>query len=255
MKLIISDTTKTITFKSIFTLLCKIADEVEINVSKEKLFIQAMDTAHVCLYEVTLTKDWFNEYDVKKAGVYGVKMSLISKILSCLDDEMSICITNTNKDKLMFELSGKIISKKFELSLMDIDTERLSVPDVDHELEMTVNSNMFQGFVNQLSNFGDVVNICANENNFTMETKSEDQSETNMKIVLDTSDMEEYTVIEDEDVTSDFSLQHFQKIVSLGKLTSELKVYFSRELPIQIMFELSDESTVNLWLSPRIQDD
>ena len=42
---------------------------------------QAMDTAHVCLFELKLEKDWFDEYDVKEEIEVGVAAVLFFKMI------------------------------------------------------------------------------------------------------------------------------------------------------------------------------
>lgn len=255
MKLVIKDQKKCSIFKSLFTMLPTIADEVNIHVSEEELFIQAMDTGHICLYELRLKKDWFDSYEeVENEEVYGIQLSLISKIMSCLNSDFEIHIYDGKTDVMCFDFISEKMSKSFEVSLMDLDIDMLSVPNVDHDVDMEIGSSIFQSLVNELNNFGEVVNINATEETFNLESKC-NKMETTMKVKIDIDDFTSYSIVEDGIADGDFSLSHLHKIVALGKLTPITNIYFSNELPIQISFNFDENSGVNLWLSPRVSED
>ena len=255
MKLVIKDENKCNVFKTLFTLLPTIADEVDIHVNNEEVFIQAMDMGHVCLYELRLKKEWFDSYDeVESSEVYGIKLSLISKIMTCFKNHFEIHIYDGKKDVMCFDFISEKMSKSFEVSLMDLEIDMLSVPNVDHDVDMEISSSMILSLVNELNNFGEVVNINAKEETFNLESKC-NKLESNMKVKIDIDDFTSYSIIEDGVVDGDFSLSHFQKIVSFSKLTDITNIYFSNDLPIQIGFNFDENSGVNFWLSPRVEDD
>lgn len=242
-------------FKTMCMILSSIVDELELQVRDNELFIQAMDTGHICLFEVSLKKEWFETFTTtKKNEIFGVKMSYLSKIMNCLADSDTIAIRNNKKDKLNFELKGEGIVKCFDLSLMEFDCDALEVPYVDHDLDMEIPTDQFQNLVNELSNFGEVVNLNAREDSFSMTTKY-NKFETTMNVNIDIEDFDNYSIVEDTEVSSDFSLFHMQKMVSFAKLSKVVKVHFSSNLPIHFEYSLENDSSINLWLSPRVDDD
>ena len=104
MELIIKDKKKCGEFKTMCALFSSIVDELEIQVRENELFIQAMDTGHICLFELCLKRDWFETFTTtKKNEIFGVKMSYLSKIMNCLANSDTIIIRNSKKDKLNFE--------------------------------------------------------------------------------------------------------------------------------------------------------
>ena len=80
MKLVINDATKCKRFQTLFQLLSTICDDVNINVREKEMFIQGMDTGHICLFELTLTSEWFDEFNYEKTNsIYGVKLVFYQK--------------------------------------------------------------------------------------------------------------------------------------------------------------------------------
>lgn len=242
-------------FKTMCALFSSIVDELEIQVRENELFIQAMDTGHICLFELSLKNEWFETFTtIKKSESFCVKMSYLSKIMNCLSDSDTIIIRNSKKDKLNFELRGNGIVKCFELSLMDFDCDALEIPNVEHELDMEISTEQLQNLINELSNFGEVVNLTATEGNFSMTTKY-NKFETTMKVDIDIEDFDNYSIMEDTEVSADFALFHMQKMVSFSKLSKMVNIHFSSNLPIHFEYTLENDSSINIWLSPRMEDD
>jgi hypothetical protein len=84
MRIVISDPQKVSTFSTIFRHLKNVAVDVNMDVYPDKLYIQGMDDAHVCLFELLLQKDWFEEYDVSIQEVLGIRCEIMFKMIGCL---------------------------------------------------------------------------------------------------------------------------------------------------------------------------
>ena len=67
-------------FTTLIDILSHIVDETNIEFRDNCLFIQAMDTSKISLFELTLSKDWFDNYTTEKNIVIGIKFSIINKI-------------------------------------------------------------------------------------------------------------------------------------------------------------------------------
>ena len=76
-----------------------------------------------------------------------------------------------------------------------------------------------------------------------------------MKVDIDIEDFDNYSIMEDTEVSSDFALFHMQKMVSFSKVCKMVNIHFSNELPIHFEYTLDNNSSINLWLSPRMDDD
>ena len=61
--------------------------------------------------------------------------------------------------------------------------------------------------------------------------------------------------MEDTEVFADFALVHMQKMVSFSKLSKTVNIHFSSNLPIHFEYTLENNSSINLWLSPRMEED
>ena len=70
MKIVINDPKKVSIFATIFRRLKDVAPDVNIDLYTDKMYIQGMDDARVCLFELLLQSDWFEEYNnMKKVDI------------------------------------------------------------------------------------------------------------------------------------------------------------------------------------------
>ena len=86
MKIIIEDKKKKELFISLFALLKGSSSQINACFDVGHLHIQGMDKSHVCLYDLTLKKAWFNTYDV------------VTKENICFDSANFHSIINTKCD-------------------------------------------------------------------------------------------------------------------------------------------------------------
>lgn len=66
MKLIITEPKKVKAFATIFKQLKNVTADVNMDFTEDTMSIQCMDSAHACLFELLLQKDWFAEFIVSK---------------------------------------------------------------------------------------------------------------------------------------------------------------------------------------------
>lgn len=255
MKFSISDKTKCKKFCSLFHLSSAICEDVNINISKDRMFIQGMDPAHVCLFELTLEKDWFETFEMGKKEeslVFGVKLKIFSKVLNCWKDDQTITIDNVREDKWRIQFSSESIEKTFEMSLFDFDHELLEIPEVEYDVDTTIKSNLIQELVSEMGEFGEIVEIKCDDENIHFTTK-QNISETQVENKLNVEEFESYSIIEDGNVCSDYSLQYLQSIVQFSRISKEVELNISNDYPLRFTYSLGENNKICMWVSPRME--
>ena len=254
MKFSVSDKTKCKKFCSLFQLSAGICEDVNINVSKDKIFIQGMDPAHVCLFEVTLEKDWFETFEMgkeEKSLGFGVKLKIFAKVLNCWNDEQTITIDNVKEDRWRIDFSSDSIQKTFEMSLFDFDHETLEIPEVDYDVDTSIKSGLIQELVSEMGEFGEIVEIRCSDENIHFTTK-QNINETQVENKLNVDDLESYSIVEEGSVRSEYSLQYLQNIVQFSRVSKEVEMNISNDYPLRFTYSLGDNNKICLWISPRI---
>ena len=266
MEFVLTNKQKTNQFSHIFKNLKNISTDVEMHVKETGIYIQGMDPGHICLFELELKSYWFDEYNFDKPLRLGIHCELMHKIINCKEEYQNIRLKTTCGEKLYVTLypregqSG--ITKEFELSLIDIDSELLEVPNVDYDADIEIVSQDLANLITQLSVFGKDLNIKCGEN---IVFKGSGELGT-MSAIMEEEQIIMYAVAEDTTVNLTYSMDYLVKFVSFSKLNSTAKMHFGKEYPMKLQYDLDfimdqeDEEEeevknyIRFFLAPNIED-
>ena len=148
MKFSITDNSKKDLFVAIVALLKNSTGLLNLMFNDDYLYIQGMDKSHVSLFDIKLMKSWFSEYEKDKNDK--CEIFVVPQIL------FTIISSASNEHDIYFEFSGNpenldinLITKKtakgefsnyFRIPLVDSDVELLNVPEMDYDVEFSVNA-------------------------------------------------------------------------------------------------------------------
>jgi proliferating cell nuclear antigen len=253
MKIEINQKEKSELFVNLFTNLKLITENVNIECIEDGLYIQGIDNSQICIYDLKIDKSWFNVYQCDSNSIYGMNMNILARILSVKNDNQNIILYDEN-DKLSIEFiseNKEEINKYFELTLLDIDQEKMGIPDTEYDINIEFKSKTFKTIINELTNFGDDLKIYYNENIY-LETSS---IESSMKLELTEDNVEELTMTEDsETLNISFSIKYLYMFSQFHKLNDVVTIGISENIPIQIKYDLGENAYCKFYLAPKISD-
>lgn len=255
MKFEIRDKKKRTQFIYIFNYLKNITDRLSWNVSPEMLYIQGMDSSHICIYELFLKKSWFDVWDVSENKTYGLSLAIFNKIMHICSDKQTIIISDESVDKLNIQFISEEkgeFNKFFEIPLMEIDEDMLSIPEQDYEVDIKMESKKFKSVIDELFIFNDVLNIVCNESEIILESESTDG---NMKAVITSDDIEMLAIVENTTIKASFGIKYISHMCQFYKLSESCIVHLSENTPIMVKYDLGDECLMRFYLAPKIGDD
>ena len=267
MEFVLTNKQKTNQFSHIFKNLKNISTDVEMHVKKEGIYIQGMDSGHVCLFELLLKSYWFNEYKFDGQPLrLGINCELIHKVIHCKEEHQNISLRTKSGDKLYITLyprEGQTgIKKEFELPLIDIDSELLDVPDVDYDADIEIVSQDLSNLISQLSLFGKDISVKCGEN---ITFKGSGELGT-MSAIMEEDQICMYAIADDTEIDLTYSMDYLVKMVSFAKLNAVTKLHFGKEYPMKLQYDLdsvldqddNEESEcpnyIRFFLAPKIED-
>ena len=232
-------------FVTIFQHLRAQISDVNFYLDSERLYIQAMPTSQIGLFELYLLKDWFQEYDVTQPVTLGINCELLHKMLHCLEKEHTLSFHfDREGDKMFVHLDSDksgIISLHFGLPLLDLDFERLKVPDVEYVADIQIGSSLLEKTIEQLHIFANALNVKCSENIVTLETTLESTIDHGqMKAEISFEDMSEYLIEEGGTINLNFNLQYLKWMVQFSHLSANVNMHFSPDIPMKLQYCLDD---------------
>jgi len=236
-----------------------------------------MNTAHVVILEICLPKEWFDVYEIGKEGSLkiGVNTALFYKVLKKREksQQINICYQNSTNDRLQFffttnisnstsssidESTSKkkeeVFDKDFEIPLVDVEEEMLSIPDIEYQAELSLSTDKFANLISQLKDFGETLEIQCSEDKITLSAHSCENGKMITRILIE--DLTEFSIEENENIQMEFALKYLHDICLYQKLSKLVELKISKDFPIRIMYSLGVEkdATFLFYLAPKMQD-
>lgn len=259
MDLKIIDPLKCDQFVSMFQHMKQFTDFTNITFQDDRMYLQCMDNAAVCIFEIILPASWFNEYNLKEGSVViGINTGILYKVLSAKDKSQTIQL-NTSDDHLSIHFvstedssSKNVFDKHFEIPLLDVQTDLMEIPDMEHQAELTIPSNTFANLINQLKNFGDTMKVLCSEEKISLESFSIDLGKMSVEVSID--DLESFAIEEEKTMDLGFSLKYLHDIALYQKISKNIELGISDNVPLKATYVLDEGAYMNFYLAPKIDD-
>jgi proliferating cell nuclear antigen PCNA len=258
MNLTINNPAKLEAFSAIFQNMKLFSDNVNISLEETGLFLQAMDSGRVSVVELSIPNDWFDSYSVSNGMTIGLNAIIFYKILSTRDKSQNIQIeAGDNPDTLLIRFKSSdsaVFDKTFEIPLIDIDTDTMSIPTIEYQAEFSLPSVNFNNLMNQLKMFGENMDVDCSEDQIVLYSSSQDCGKMSVEIKID--DLNSFSIDEGERLAMSFSLMYLYNISQFHKISKEVELKFKRDYPVQLVYNLGAENaSLRFFLAPKIKDE
>lgn len=257
MKVVISNKVNSNNFVTIFHHLNSLTECVELMFLENSVYLQSMDSSHVCLFELLLDKSWFDSYEFCETDQKNIAINtnIFYKIINTKQENQHITLHyDGNPEKLLVEFTSKDkneFDKYFEVNLMDLVSDHLDIPKCEYSAEMVINTKTFHAITSQLLIFNEVVNVYCSEDKIIFTAAGH---EGTMKVPIPIDDLDEFAIEEDSTISVEFSLSYFNKLCLFHRITSEVKLEFSEDYPMLMTYNLDENSYLRFFLAPRVTE-
>jgi proliferating cell nuclear antigen PCNA len=256
MRVVIGEKAKKDLLVSLFHMLKNCTSVVSANFNKNSLHIQGMDKSHICLFDVTIKNSWFKEFVVETETNISFDANVFHLIIGTKSDAHTIIIYSDDSDNLNIDLitnesSKGDFNKRFKLPLVEYDYEEMNIPVVDYDAEFSVSSKKICEITSQMSAFGTDINIKCNEDAIDLITNG---ITGEMLVNIDIDDLNEYSIVEGEEINLLYSLNYVSKMCLTNKLSNEIEFFISKDFPMKIKYNLGDDSNLLFFIAPKVSD-
>lgn len=278
MNIVIKNPIKADIFVSLFQYISKFTENMNLMFEKDRFYMQTINTSHVVILEICLPKEWFDVYEIVEGSLnIGVNTALFYKVLKKREKTQQIQIQYNGKvdDRLQFffttcsteiELENKsedkkarkdedlIFDKDFEIPLIDIEEELLSIPSMDYQAELSLSTDKFANLIGQLKDFGETLEIECSEDKITLSAHSSENGKMITRILIE--DLTEFAIEENEKIQMEFALKYLYDICLYQKISKTIEIKISKDFPMRILYPLGSEqdATFLFYLAPKMAD-
>lgn len=222
-----------------------LSSEANLDFTTEGMYMQAMDSAHVSLCSLTLREGLFQSYHCAQNISLGVSLKTLSMVLRGIKGELKL---SSIGDKLHIEVSKLEGTAKYDLTLMDIDSENLGLPDTEYPAICVLPSTTFAKIIRDLSDFSDT--CCLHiENHLTVSVKG-DAGNVNWK-----SGDECKCSVSAETPALEFAIRYLCLFSKAAAVSTKTVLCMAPNLPICLTFPIEEQGYLKFYLAPKMMDD
>jgi proliferating cell nuclear antigen PCNA len=252
MKFQIKDVKKAVEFVELIKLIKALSQHLTCICNSEQLYIQVMDSSHVCLVDLIIPNTWFYMYESSNI-TFSMSSVILSKICSMytLDSIIEIIIDEENPDKCNIHILHNLQNKLFSIPLMDIEKDTLTTNELDTKLDFQMKTKILEKYLTELSSFGEELIIECYDDKIFLSTEG---SEGNFKIEIENNNLEEFNVIENYKYKGAYSIKYLQYISKLFITYSNISLYLDENSPLMVTFTSTDIK-IKFFIAPKCSDD
>jgi proliferating cell nuclear antigen len=238
-------------FKHVIDSVKDIVTDASFKFTHDGMSMQAMDSSHVSLCKINLAKMFFERFEFIGPVSIGLNLQTIAKVLKCSNNDDSVKLKSSSEDLLTLEFQSKSHDKtmKFDVKLMDIDDEELSVPEKDYDFDIEMSSSEFCRIIRNLSNLGDICTIQISKNSLDFSVDGE-IGEATIKV----NNIQVKNAKETE-LKLTFAMRYLKLFTNASSLCNKVKLGMSSESPLMIQFELEENiGKIMYYLAPKMDE-
>lgn len=240
-----------------------LCDQITIRFTATGLTAQGMDSSHCSLFEFNVTPQWFAVYEAPEEPTVGLNMGIMTKIMGMRQPKQGMCMRVAG-DKFEIEYASEEkdeVDRAFSIPTIDLEAEVMEIPDRDSDVDLTMTSTTFTQIIGQMSVFGDVIDFRVAGEDLSMVTEGDAGT---MRVGLDDTDLEEFSVTENVSLTQSFALRYLGMFSGFSKVNTFVRVSLTEDNPVIVRFPLDanvaadpnmdSENYIRLYLAPKIGD-
>lgn len=221
--------------------------------------MQAIDDSRVLLISLKLDPGCFEGFRCDKNLVLGLDLESLSKVLKQGNNEDYLTlIAEDAPDNLLvvFEDPKKDRISEFSLKLMDIDSDVLSIEDMDHDCSITLPSSDFAKVARDMRTLSESLQILVTKDSVKfMASGPIGTGSVIIKAHTDLKDGKESIKIDlNKSVNVTFGAKYLNDIVKASTLAETVTIKLTNKIPALFEFKLQG-GYLRYYLAPKFDDD
>ena len=215
----------------------------------------AMDSSHTVLAHLKLHADKFESYHCSEKRILGINMINLFRIIKTMNNSDTLTLfLESNNDSMLgikIENSDKNTTSTFNLNLMDLNVEDISIPPAAFESVITMPSVDFQKTIRDMHNYADYIDIKSVEDHLIFSCKGDFCSQET--VIGETQEGMSFVKNQNPDqiIQGVFALKHLVLFGKCTNLCNSIQMYLKNDYPLIIKYTVASLGEIKLCLAPK----
>ncbi|KAI9223911.1 proliferating cell nuclear antigen [Blastocladiella britannica] len=267
-----------VTLKRVLDAIKDLVEHANFDCNDTGIALQAMDTSHVALVALMMRGEGFDPYRCDRNMSLGVHFSTLAKVLKCANNDDALTIKaghDADVLNLTFEAHKTERISEFDIKLMDVDAEQLSIPETDYAAVVKMSSAEFARICNDMSVMGETVTIAVTKEAVKFSARGEqgagsvavratrggaamdvDASAGSSSKAASAAIASETTITLEEAVELSFALKYLKMFAKAATLSPAVTLSMSADVPLMVEFAMDEDlGYIRFYLAPKLDDE
>jgi len=228
----------------------EIIDEGIFKLSKDGISLTAADRALIAVIDLFISKDSFEEYEVKEEKEIGINMTNFLSVLKRArgSDKLSL---ELSQDRLIVTIFNST-KRRFYVPLIQLSKEEIPpIEQLEFKAKVVLKPDVLKEAIDDAEVITDAVTFVAKKDSFQILAEG-DISKSELELKEGEEGLIELNV--KEEARSKYPIDYLEKILKAQKISDEVSLMFSQDYPLRLDFKYENRARISMVLAPRVSE-
>ena len=236
--------------KNSISVISEILDEGTFKVDANGISLVSPDRTMVAVVDFRLLSTAFDEFVVESPVDLGMNIQNFMSVLKRVKGADKLTLQSTGKGKLeiIVEKDGK---RKFELPLLDINSEKPPIDQLAFSGKIHMDSSVFEEGIEDASVVSDSIVMEAGPDSFKLSAKGDIST---AQLEMKKGDNGILSIEAQQNIRARYPIDYLKKMIKACKLSKQTTLEFGTDYPLRISLKDIDKVHLNFILAPRVEE-
>lgn len=239
--------------KTLFECLRDILHDVSLTFDENGLKLVTMDGARCALIYMKLEASKFQTFHCPTSQRVGINVANIYKLLRALGTHDTVVLSikkNSNDMAIQTFNADRNTKTQFNLKLLDVNSENITVPSVDFETVLTLPSTFFQRLCRDMFNLSDIMTIVSKGNDLILSCEGDFASQET--VISEAEECLNLQISSDACIEGRYSLKYLTLFCKASSLSNTVEIFLKKNYPIILKYCVASLGEIRFCLAPKI---
>lgn len=242
-------------FTKILSLVSSFDVNFNMKCTKAGINIFCMDRSKSSIVSVVMPSDWFTMYNFAcktDCLIVGMNVTAVLAALKSLQKNDMLNIScKENADKISVTLSGADRQLEYDVKMIHVDEEELSIPEVEYNLKVSMTPKLIKNWKSNITDHtGNHITFTPLPDTMQLKSDGDDASVTSTMCQSETF---KYITF-NEPQSMGLSPNSIAMACKIADLTESVEFGWMNQTPINVKALLDNKAEISMWFAPVMND-
>ncbi len=236
--------------KNSIPIIAEIIDEGIFKINQNGLSLLSPDRTMVSVVDFNIPSTAFEEFKVEGEVELGMNLASLVDVIKRIKGSDKVIIQSGKENRVNINIEGNG-KRRFELSLLDIKTEKPPIDQLKFTGKIEMQSGILEEGIADAEIVADSVVLQASPGLFRMSAKG-DISSAELEMKKGEPGLD--SIEAEGNVRARYPLEYLKKMIKAAKLSKKTILEFGADYPMRLSFVDVDKVSLKFILAPRVED-